>query len=70
MPEAPPLIAYDAARQQIEGAAAAHLAGLAPELVNAALPVVAFKRGEVSVEMSFQTLSPADFFVVLCGPRR
>lgn len=65
MPEAPPLIAYDAARQQIEGGAAAHLAGLAPELVNAALPVVAFKRGEVSVEMSFQTLSPADFFVVL-----
>jgi hypothetical protein len=65
MPEAPPLIAYDAARQQIEGLAAAFLVGLAPELINAAVPVVGLKRGEVSVELSFQTLSSADFFVAL-----
>src|SRR5512139_118344 len=65
MPEVPQPIAYDAARQQIEGGAASFLAGLAPELVNAAVPAVEFKRGEVSVELSFQTLSPADFFAAL-----
>lgn len=65
MADAPALIPYDSARLQIEGGAANHLASLAPELVNAAVPVVAFKRGEVSVELSFQTFTAADFFVVL-----
>lgn len=65
MPEAPELIPYDAARQQIEGGAAAFLAGLAPELVNAALPAVALKRGEVRVELSFGTLAATDFFALL-----
>ena len=65
MPEAPELIPYDAARQQIEGGAAAFLAGLAPELVNAALPAVALRRGEVRIELAFSTMAAAEFFTVL-----
>ncbi|MCC6557707.1 MAG: ATP-binding protein [Polyangiaceae bacterium] len=65
MADAPSLIAYDAARQQIEGGAAAFLAGLPPELVAASLPALTLKRGEVGVEIAVQALTPADFFPLL-----
>lgn len=65
MTDAPSLIPYDAARQQIEGGAAAFLAGIAPELVAASLPALTLKRGEVGVEIAVQALNPADFFPLL-----
>mgnify|MGYP000597254384 CR=1 FL=1 len=65
MPDIVPLIEYDAARQQLEGNAAAFLAAIPPELVAAAVPVVGFKKGEISVELSFHTLTLPDFFSLL-----
>jgi hypothetical protein len=65
VPDIIPLIEYDAARQQLEGNAAAYLATLSPELIAAAVPVVTFKKGEVAVEFAVQTLVLADFFGLL-----
>jgi len=65
VPDIVPLIEYDAARQQIEGNAAAFLATLAPELVAAAVPVVTLKKGEVSAQLTSQILTLPDFFKLL-----
>jgi len=65
VPDLAPLIEYDAARQQIEGNAAAFLAALAPERIAADLPVVGLKKSEVSVELTFQALALTDFFGLL-----
>jgi hypothetical protein len=65
VPDIIPLIDYDAARQQIEGNAAAFLATVAPALVAAAVPELSFKRGEVAVDLNLQALTLPDFFVLL-----
>lgn len=65
MPDIVPLIEYDAARQQIEGTAAAFLATLPAELVAATVPVVTLKKGEVSAQLTSQILTLPDFFKLL-----
>ncbi|MEZ4450533.1 MAG: ATP-binding protein [Nannocystaceae bacterium] len=59
------LLSYEDLRRQVEGGAAAFLAGLEPELVNASIPKIDFRRGEIIVELAFQSFGTGDFFTLL-----
>jgi ATPase family associated with various cellular activities (AAA) len=64
-PSTPPLLSFDEARRQIESAAAARLTGADPKAVNGALPALEYKKGELSVTLTFKSFQERDFFSCL-----
>ncbi len=63
MPDpAPQLVPYDQIKQQLDAGAVACLVSERPELVNARLPVINYKKSTITVELSFQSLPREAFF--------
>lgn len=62
---APPLVPYDNLKQQLDAGAVACLSAGKPELINADLPAIAYKKSTVTVELAFRVLPREAFFPVV-----
>ncbi|MRG96655.1 ATP-binding protein [Polyangium spumosum] len=66
MPEpASQLLPYDQIKQQLDAGAVACLAPAGPELVNAHLPAISYKKSTITVELAFQRLPREAFFPIV-----
>lgn len=58
-------VSYDQAKQQIDAGAIACLGALRPEAINALLPVLAYKKSTLTVELAFLEMRREAFFPVV-----
>lgn len=66
MPDpAPSLVPYDQIKQQLEAGAVSCLTAQKPELVNAELPVISYKKSTLTVELAFRELPRDAFFPLM-----
>jgi len=62
---APQLVPYENIKQQIDAGAVAILAAERPELVNASLPALSYKKSTITVELSFSSFPREAFFAIV-----
>ncbi|WP_170229360.1 ATP-binding protein [Polyangium fumosum] len=59
------LLPYDQIKQQLDVGAVACLASASPDLVNAQLPAISYKKSTITIELSFQSLPKEAFFPIV-----